>query len=74
MLSAVLFWADYLRPKADFFTKKNLPLVFGSLPFFETDVGINDVQWCKSDPNFPPDEISETQDSLLPISDRRGES
>lgn len=74
VLSAVLFWADYLHPKDDFFAKKDLPLVFGDLPVFGINVGINDGQWRKRDPNPPPDEPSESQESFLPIFDPQRES
>jgi len=67
VLSAVLFWADYLHPNNDFFSRKNLPLVFGNLPVFDLDVGINDSQWSKRDPNSPPDETEEKQESFLPM-------
>ena len=56
VLSAVLFWADYLHPSNDFFSRKDLPLVFGNLPVFDIDVGINDSQWSERDPNAPLDE------------------
>lgn len=69
VLSAVLFWADYLHPKNDFFAKKDLPLVFGDLPAFDIDVGINDAQWSARDPNALPDSASETNDLFLSILD-----
>jgi Domain of unknown function (DUF4365) len=71
VLSAVLFWADYLRLKDDFFAKKDLPLVFGKLPVFDLDVGINDGQWRKRDPNPPRDKTSGSQESFLPILGRQ---
>jgi hypothetical protein len=71
VLSAVLFWADYLRLKDDFFAKKDLPLVFEKLPVFDLDVGINDGQWRKRDLNPPRDKTSGSQESFLPIVGRQ---
>jgi len=71
VLSTVLFWADYLRLKDDFFAKKDLPLVFGKLPVFDLDVGINDGLWRKRDPNPPRDKTSGSQESFLPIVSRQ---
>ena len=44
-------------PSNDFFARKDLPLVFGNLPVFDIDVGINDSQWSERDPNAPLDEL-----------------
>jgi hypothetical protein len=73
VLSAVLFWADYLNPQNDFFARKNFPLVFGNLPVFDIDVGINDRQWSQRDPNAPPEKTVDIQESFLPIFDLQGE-
>lgn len=74
VLSAVLFWADYLRPQSDFFAKKDLALVFGNLASFELDVGINDEQWSERDPNAPRDDTFENQESFLTIFKSQGKS
>lgn len=74
VLSAVLFWADHLHPKNDFFAKKDLPLVFGNLSVFDIEVGINDKQWSERDPNAPPEETAEIQGSFLSILNLQGKS
>lgn len=74
VLSALLFWADYLRLKDDFFAKQDLPLVFGKLPAFDLDVGINDGQWRKRDPNLPHDKSSGDEESFLPRLGRQGKA
>jgi hypothetical protein len=74
VLSALLFWADYLRLQDDFFVRQDLPLVFGKLFAFDLDIGINDAQWRKRDPNRPRDQASESEESFLPILGRHGKS
>jgi hypothetical protein len=74
VLSALLFWADYLRLQDDFFAKQDLPLVFGKLAAFDIDVGINDAQWRKRDPNRLHDKASGSEESSLPILGHQGKS
>jgi hypothetical protein len=74
VLSAVLFWADYLLLQDDFFAKRDLPLVFGKLAVFDVDFGINDNQWRKRDPNRLRDKVSANGQSFLPIVVRQGKS
>jgi len=66
VLSAVMFWADLLRPKKDLFDSGNLPLVFGRLETFETDVGLDDNAWGSHE-HDATDRVdpAETQSMLL---------
>lgn len=50
VLSGVLLWADYLRPKDSLFSIDARPLKFGELLTFQCDAGINDARWLASDP------------------------
>jgi hypothetical protein len=52
VLSCVLFWADYLRPKQNLFTTDAPPIRFGDLLTFDSPVGLNDKQWLSDDPEF----------------------
>jgi hypothetical protein len=52
VLSAVLFWADRLRPKTSMFDAKAPLLQFGELATFNCDVGIADSEWLADDPEF----------------------
>ena len=52
VLSSVLFWADYLRPKATLFDNRTPPLGFGKLLTFSSNVGIVDRTWLSEDPDF----------------------
>lgn len=52
VLSSVLFWADYLRPKTNLFNGTPPPLQFGSLATFDSGVGIVDQEWLSDDPDF----------------------
>jgi len=52
VLSCVLFWADYLRPRTDLFNGSPPPLQFGSLVTFDSGVGIVDQEWLSDDPDF----------------------
>jgi len=67
VLSAILFWANYLNPKNDLFAAKDNPLTFGNLLHFDLEVGINDSQWSARDPNPPPEEASNLEDAFLPF-------
>jgi len=53
VLSSVMFWAQYLRPRSGLFRKPR-PLEFGELLSFRTDVGIVDKTWLSSEPVSPP--------------------
>lgn len=64
VLSCVLFWADYLRPKQNFFTTSAPPIGFGDLLTFDSPVGINDKQWLSDDPDFGK-EAERQRDSLF---------
>jgi hypothetical protein len=59
-LSAVLFWADFLRPKNILFTESSLQL--GQLMRQQVDVGIDDKKWLEKDPEFDKDEDSDSID------------
>jgi hypothetical protein len=51
VLSGVLFWAEFLKPKEDLFSEV-IPLIgFGTLATFEIPVGIEDKGWQKNDPD-----------------------
>jgi hypothetical protein len=52
VLSAVLFWADYLRPKTSLFLGNPSLLQFGELLTFNCDVGIVDREWLAADPGI----------------------
>lgn len=52
VLSAVLFWADYLRPRSNMFEAKEPLLQFGKLVAFNCPVGIVDREWLADDPGF----------------------
>jgi hypothetical protein len=67
VLSCVLFWADYLRPKADLFADAPPPIRFGDLVTFEAPVGINDTQWLSDDPEFG--KAAELQKDALSLPD-----
>ena len=67
VLSGVLFWADYLRPKANLFAEATPPIKFGDLMTFELPVGINEKHWLSSDPKF--DNAVESQKDAPPLPD-----
>jgi hypothetical protein len=50
VLSSVMFWSNYLRPKAGLFKDAVVPLQFGELASFNNDVGIIDKEWLAKDP------------------------
>jgi hypothetical protein len=52
VLSAVLFWADYLQPKTSLFGGRAPFLQFGELLTFDCNVGIVDGDWLAGDPGF----------------------
>jgi hypothetical protein len=65
VLSSVLFWADYLQPKATLFDGSTPPLRFGQLLTFSADVGIADRAWLSDDPDFARDSALLGQGLLL---------
>jgi hypothetical protein len=52
VVSCVLFWADYLKPKADPFVQNGPPIRFSDLVILDCPVGVNDKQWLSDDPEF----------------------
>jgi hypothetical protein len=70
VLSAVLFWADYLRPKGALFPSQDAVLTFGQLATFSCDVGINDQAWLAADPDAVAEAEQEGQGLLLVGMDR----
>ncbi len=66
VLSSVLFWADYLRPKATLFSVSNSALRFGELLTFRSDVGIIDRSWLAADPDFARDAELSSKQLLIP--------
>jgi hypothetical protein len=55
VLSALLFWADQLRPRLGLFSTDRSILTFGPLAQLSCNVGIDDESWRKRDPAPPPD-------------------
>jgi hypothetical protein len=66
VLSSVLFWADYLRPKATLFGGNPPPLEFGDLLTFPCHVGIVDQAWLSDDPVLARDTALYSKKLLLP--------
>lgn len=52
VLSGVLFWADYIRPRADLFAGAGPPIRFGELALLVSPVGVDDKRWLSDDPDF----------------------
>jgi hypothetical protein len=57
VLSSVLYWAHELCRQRDIFLQESLPLSFGELLTFESQVGIDDAEWQANDAQIkrPPD-------------------
>jgi hypothetical protein len=66
VLSSVLFWAYYLRPKTGLFRTNPPPLQFGDLLSFPCDVGIIDREWLSEDPGLARDSARLAKQFLLP--------
>jgi Domain of unknown function (DUF4365) len=66
VLSSVLFWADYLRPRKDLFAGEPPPIRFGELVTFGSPVGVNDRQWLASDPEFGKEAVLQKDSLFLP--------
>src|SRR5262249_17814402 len=73
VLSSVLFWADYLKPRTTLFSKEPLPLQFGSVAQFECAVGISDRDWLAVDPDFARTSLREAKALLLPDFDEEND-
>ncbi len=65
VLSSVLFWADYLRPKGTLFRSHEPILKFGKLATFSCDVGIDDRNWLAEDPDSAREAEVEGEDLFL---------
>jgi hypothetical protein len=66
VLSSVLFWAHYLKPRTDMFHGDPPPLQFGDLLSFNCEVGIDDAEWLAADPGLAQATTHVTQKYLLP--------
>ncbi len=67
VLSAVLFWSDYLSPHQKLFEHRTPTIIFGSPAKFEIEVGINDNQWSAQDPTPPPGKSIKSLEPFLPF-------
>ena len=72
VLSSILFWADYLRPRTSLFDTTVTPLQFGELVKFECDVGIVDQQWLSKDPEYAHARELESKELLFDFQDGVG--
>jgi hypothetical protein len=52
VLSCVLFWADFMRPRSDLFASAAPPIRFGQLAALDCAVGVDDKLWLSDDPDF----------------------
>jgi hypothetical protein len=66
VLSAVLFWADVLKPEETLFPHGAAPLSFGDLATFEIPVGLDDKQWLSRDAATKAREKFQERARLLP--------
>ncbi len=66
VLSSVLFWADYLRPKVTLFGGSDSKLQFGPLITFPSDVGIIDQVWLSDDREFAQEAALNAKQLFLP--------
>jgi hypothetical protein len=66
VLSSVLFWAYYLRPKGTLLRSHESILTFGKLATFSCDVGIDDQAWLAVDPESAPGAEGEGEEPFLP--------
>lgn len=67
VLSCVLFWADYLRPKPNLFADLAPPIRFGDLISLGAQIGIGDKHWLSTDAEF--DKVAEAQKVALELPD-----
>lgn len=52
VLSCVLFWAHFMKPRTDLFAGNAPPIRFGELAVLDCPVGIDDKRWLSDDPDF----------------------
>src|SRR5262249_28968697 len=69
VLSAVLFWADYLSRRRGLFSQTSRVLGFGSLEQFSLPVGIEDAHWSARDLTLAKGKATKHQELLLPFTD-----
>jgi hypothetical protein len=67
VLSALLFWTDYLTANVGLFSRRTRALQFNRTTTFELPVGINDQNWSARDPSPPPGRLADGQEMLLPF-------
>lgn len=67
VLSCVLFWASFLQPEKGLFAEEPPPIQFGSLQKFVLEVGIEDNQWKRNDPQTAAREEQSDAQGLLPM-------
>jgi len=67
VLSAVLFWADYLRRPRDMFATTAPMLRFGELERFKLNVGLDDNAWLSSDPEAKAASVPQADTLMLPF-------
>jgi hypothetical protein len=66
VLSSVLFWAHYLRPRTGLFHGNPPPLQFEDLLSFNCEAGIPDSEWLSSDPEAVRETDLASQEILFP--------
>jgi hypothetical protein len=66
VLSSVLFWAHYLRPRTGLFNGNPFPLQFENLLSFNCEAGIRDAEWLSSDPETVRETNVSSQQILFP--------
>jgi len=66
VLSAIMFWADYLKPKETLFFSQKPPLTFGNLATFDIEVGVDDGKWLSRDLRMRIRERMQEKEALLP--------
>ena len=74
VLSSVLFWAHYLRPRTGLFHGNPPPLQFENLLSFNCEAGIPDIVWLSSDPETVRETAVAPQQFLFPDVEDRGDS
>ena len=66
VLSTIMFWADYLKPKETLFSSEMPPLTFGELATFDIEVGVDDKKWLSRDLMMRIRERMQEREALLP--------
>jgi uncharacterized protein DUF4365 len=74
VLSAVLFWAEYLSAPRNLFSGRIRTLTLSKPVRFESTVGLDDKAWLKHDPSAPPVKTSAADHLLLPFLDQEAGS